>query len=95
MGRPTLPEHLRTVLVNARLKPAVLNRLKIICFRRSILRGAPFSEGAFFTKAVMETPIPKPPTPEQVAAYIAANPKQEEHVLENLKLAEPISRKKE
>src|SRR5437870_2033754 len=79
-GRPSLPPEQLSAPINARLKPEIVKRMKVLCFRRSVQHQRPFSEGAFFTAAIAGTALPRPPTPQQIAAYLHRWPRQRRKV---------------
>jgi hypothetical protein len=95
-GRKPLPEGERTELVNVRLKPVVNQRVKVICFRRSVHRGKPVSEAAFLSGLILKCPLPSPPSEKQMDDYIASlKPTKRDQAREAraIKL-KPLSRKR-
>jgi hypothetical protein len=74
MGRTPLPVDERGKLFNCKLSPEVYQRMRVICFRRSISQMKKYSEGQFISEQINATPMPLPPTTQQIKNYLALNP---------------------
>lgn len=58
------------------LKPHVRERMKTVCFRRSVHRMRPLAENAFVTAQIINAELPSPPQAARVEAYILKFPKK-------------------
>lgn len=95
-GRTKLPEGEKSELVNFYIKPRLNDRLKVICFRRSVHRKRKFSEGTLFSGLVVKTPLPKPPSAEQIEEYLSTLTDKQRAIAENVRniVLKPISKKR-
>lgn len=74
LGRPKIdPEKKKSANFNTKLRPDTLDKLNTIIARKSVLKGKKYSSANFIEDAV-SGPLPKKPTPKQIAEYNAAHP---------------------
>ncbi|HVU16942.1 MAG TPA: hypothetical protein VHD32_08450 [Candidatus Didemnitutus sp.] len=71
-GRPRLPPEGKKKLFNCKLDSESFDRLKMICFRRSVANGKKFSEGEFVRDAIWATELPSEPSAAQINQYQSA-----------------------
>jgi hypothetical protein len=71
-GRPPIDPSLKGVNFNMKLSPPVMERLKEICYRKSVHAGKKHSTAALVTQWIEETPLPRKPTDAEIAAYEAS-----------------------
>lgn len=95
-GRTPLPAGEKSELVNFYIKPRLNDRLKVICFRRSVHRRRKFSEGTLFSGLVVKTPLPKPPSDADIEAYLATLTDKQRAIAEKVRkiVLKPISKKR-
>lgn len=89
MARTPLPPGELKKLFNCKLPQDAIDRLKIICFRRSVHSDKKFSEGAHIEELIDGFEMPRKPTEEEVAAYIAKYPNKREELMALAKMPVP------
>lgn len=89
MARPPTPPELIRELFNCKLPRETIDRLKIMCFRRSVHAGKKVSEGAVVEELIHACDVPRKPTQEEVDAYIAGRPERERDDLRRIAALPP------
>ena len=89
MGRKPIPIDDKKKLFNCKLSPEVYQKLRVICFRRSIEQMMKYSEGQYITEQILETVVPPPPTTQQIKDYLVIHPVHKKLVAGLLKLSVP------
>jgi len=69
MARPKDPNPTPRTLFNVKMSNSAINRIKTICFRRSVHANHKLSESKLIEELAENTPLPKPPTIEQLTEY--------------------------